>query len=187
MTREDVLKLFPDATQEQITQLLNQTHSELSREKSKAESYKAKADEAERYKNELDAINSEKMTELEKATKERDEALAKLTASTTEITKMNQKIALANKGIVGEDADKLVESLAGGNLDIEILAKIISDKENSAKIAKEQEIAQGSSNPNGGNPVDDNGSNGVNPIISNIAKNLVGDGKNTNAIIDNYL
>ena len=36
MTREDVLKLFPDATDEQITNLLNQNNSEVAREKNKA-------------------------------------------------------------------------------------------------------------------------------------------------------
>ena len=35
MTREDVLKLFPTATEEQIKTLLNQHHSELDVEKSK--------------------------------------------------------------------------------------------------------------------------------------------------------
>lgn len=33
MTREDVLKLFPEATDEQITNLLNQNNSEVAREK----------------------------------------------------------------------------------------------------------------------------------------------------------
>ena len=36
MTREDVLKLFPEATDEQITNLLNQNNSEVAREKNKA-------------------------------------------------------------------------------------------------------------------------------------------------------
>ena len=33
MTREDVLKLFPEATDEQITNLLNQNNSEVATEK----------------------------------------------------------------------------------------------------------------------------------------------------------
>ena len=36
MTREDVLKLFPEATDEQITNLLNQNNSEVATEKNKA-------------------------------------------------------------------------------------------------------------------------------------------------------
>ena len=36
MTREQVIKLFPDATDDQITALLNQNNSEVAREKEKA-------------------------------------------------------------------------------------------------------------------------------------------------------
>ena len=37
MTRNDVLKLFPDATDEQITNLLNKSGEEMAREKGYAE------------------------------------------------------------------------------------------------------------------------------------------------------
>ena len=40
MTREDVKKLFPEATDEQITSLLNQNNSEVAKEKTKAEKLK---------------------------------------------------------------------------------------------------------------------------------------------------
>lgn len=46
MTREQVLKLFPEATEEQITNLLNQSNAELEKEKTKAKAYKADADKA---------------------------------------------------------------------------------------------------------------------------------------------
>ena len=36
MTREDITKLFPEASSEQVTSLLNQFHSELDAEKEKA-------------------------------------------------------------------------------------------------------------------------------------------------------
>ena len=40
MTREQILKLFPDATDDQITNLLNQNNSEVAREKEKAKAAK---------------------------------------------------------------------------------------------------------------------------------------------------
>ena len=55
MTREDVLKLFPEATDEQITNLLNQNNSEVAREKTKAGQYKAKADSADELQKKLDS------------------------------------------------------------------------------------------------------------------------------------
>ena len=54
MTREQVLKLFPDATDEQITGLLNQTNSEVAREKEKNKAYKEKADNADELQKKLD-------------------------------------------------------------------------------------------------------------------------------------
>lgn len=42
MTRNDVLKLFPEATDDQITNLLNQNNSEVAEEKNKASQYKTR-------------------------------------------------------------------------------------------------------------------------------------------------
>ena len=67
MTRNDVLKLFPDATDEQITNLLNKSGEEMAREKEKANQYKAKADKADELQVQLDEIQAGNMTVLEKA------------------------------------------------------------------------------------------------------------------------
>lgn len=67
MTRNDVLKLFPDATDEQITNLLNKSGEEMAREKEKANQYKAKADKADELQTQLDELQAGNMTELEKA------------------------------------------------------------------------------------------------------------------------
>ena len=44
MTREDLKAIFPEATDEQITNMLNKHHSELNEEKEKAKQFKADAD-----------------------------------------------------------------------------------------------------------------------------------------------
>ena len=67
MTREDVLKLFPEATDEQITNLLNQNNSEVATEKNKTKQYKAKADTADDLQKQLDDLQAGNMSELEKA------------------------------------------------------------------------------------------------------------------------
>ena len=46
MTREQVLKLFPDATDEQITNLLNQSNKEVLNEKNKIPQYNEQAEKA---------------------------------------------------------------------------------------------------------------------------------------------
>lgn len=96
MTRDDVLKQFPDATPDQVTALLNQFHKELDAEAEKAKQFKADADkvtalqkeveaakakqsEIDKLKQEkadiqkqLDAINDQSLSESEKAQKERE-------------------------------------------------------------------------------------------------------------------
>ena len=69
MTREDVLKLFPEATDEQITNLFNQNNSEVAKEKNKVSQYKAKADKADELQTQLDELQAGNLTELEKANK----------------------------------------------------------------------------------------------------------------------
>lgn len=57
MTREQVIKLFPDATDDQITALLNQNNSEVAREKEKASGYKEKASKADELQKKLTSLN----------------------------------------------------------------------------------------------------------------------------------
>ena len=47
MTREDVKKIFPDATDEQITSFLNQSNSDVAKEKVKAQKVKEQAEKAD--------------------------------------------------------------------------------------------------------------------------------------------
>jgi len=96
MTREDIIKQFPEATPEQVTALLNQFHKELDAEAEKARQFKVDADkvtalqkeveaakakqsEIDKLKQEkadiqkqLDAINDQNLSETEKAQKERE-------------------------------------------------------------------------------------------------------------------
>ena len=74
MTREDVLKLFPEATDEQITNLLNQNNSEVATEKNKAKQYKAKAESADELQKKLDELEAGNLSDLEKANKELESA-----------------------------------------------------------------------------------------------------------------
>ena len=74
MTREDVLKLFPEATDEQITNLLNQNNSEVATEKNKVKQYKAKAESADELQKKLDELEAGNLSDLEKANKDLESA-----------------------------------------------------------------------------------------------------------------
>ena len=63
MTREDVKKIFPDATDEQISSFLNQSNSDVAREKAKAQKLKEDADKAKALEEELEELKKQNMSE----------------------------------------------------------------------------------------------------------------------------
>lgn len=149
MTREDVLKLFPEATDEQITNLLNQNNSEVATEKNKAKQYKAKADTADDLQKQLDELQTGNLTELEKANKALDTANKQIAAlqKTNAIRDLREK-AMTDFKVTAEQAKAIIKE--DGSFDTAELGKIMSDKETAAAQAKEQEIAKHQDVPGGG-------------------------------------
>lgn len=149
MTREDVLKLFPEATDEQITNLLNQNNSEVAKEKNKVSQYKAKADTADGLQKQLDEIQAGNLTELEKANKALDTANQQIAAlqKTNAIRDLREK-AMTDFKVTAEQAKAIIKE--DGSFDTAELGKIMSDKETAAAQAKEQEIAKHQDIPGGG-------------------------------------
>jgi hypothetical protein len=149
MTRDDVLKLFPDATDDQITNLLNQNNSEVATEKNKAKQYREKAGTADELQKKLDELEAGNLSEIEKANKALDAANQQI----AELQKNNairdqREAAMTNFKITAEQAKTVVKD--DGSLDYESLGKIMSEKETAAAQAKEQEIAKHQDVPGGG-------------------------------------
>lgn len=149
MTREDVLKLFPEATDEQITNLLNQNNSEVAKEKNKVSQYKAKADTADSLQKQLDDLQAGNLTELEKANK----ALETANQQIADLQKNNavrdlREKAMTDFKVTAEQAKVIVKE--DGSFDTAELGKIMSEKETAAAQAKEQEIAKHQDIPGGG-------------------------------------
>ena len=135
-----------EPTDEQITAYLNQVHGESNKEKARADALKAQADKADELKKQLDEMNNANLSDIEKANKDRDDALGQIEALNKKIADMELKAQLAEKGIVGEDAENLIKD---GKLDIETLGKIISEREIASASAKEQELLKNTPNPMG--------------------------------------
>ena len=109
MTREDVLKLFPDATDEQITNLLNQNNSEVAREKNKAGKDKEELARLKEVEKEYNEFKEQGMSENEKTVKALELA--------------NQKIAeLEKKDIVRTQRANAMEKF--GSLDTPMRATL---------------------------------------------------------------
>ena len=148
MTREQILKFFPDATDDQITNILNQSNSEMAREKAKAIQYKEKADKADQLQAKIDELEAGNMTELEKANKAVEAANNRIAELEKENAIRGQReAAMSNFNISADQAKTVIKD--DGTMDYAELGKIISAKEAASAQAKEQEIANGQANPNG--------------------------------------
>lgn len=145
-----------DPTDEQISNLLNAIGSETSKAKALADKYKADADKVTDLQKQLDDINAQNLSDVERANKEVEKANQKVAELEKSIKTMQLKADLAGKGIIGENADKLVESLSNGSLDVELLGQIISERETSAIANFEQKNLDGTLNPEGGKGNPDN-------------------------------
>lgn len=187
MTREQVLKLFPEATDEQITNLLNQSNGELEKEKQKSKAYKADADKAKELQEKIDELEGGNLTDIEKANK----ALEEANKTIADMQKSNairdqREQAMSNFKIDAEQAKSVVKD--DGTLDYEALGKIISDKETASAQAKEKEIADGGTNPGGGS----GGGSGkekteAEKTAEAIGKTLAGTNEAAKSIVDSYL
>lgn len=170
MTREDVKRIFPDATDDQITSFLNQSNSDVAKEKAKAQKVKEQADKAETLEKELEELKKQNMTEAEKAELERQKEKAaneKRISDLESALATSQKEALtgkitsifANAGMKGdayagaikafsnmnaEDALKEAQTFVDG---ISVENKNALD---TAKAAWEKETLEKTPNPGGG-------------------------------------
>ena len=189
MTRAEAKELLvacgvESPTDEQVTNFLNAHNKDVQREKDNANKYKEMADKADELQKQLDEINESKLTEVEKANKAVEASNNKVVELEKQIALMQRKQALAEKGIVGEEAEKLFS--ADGTLDIEAFGAIIADREAKAKAQAEQELLNktpnaGSKGGNGG------GDDKPDALTQSVINGLKQDGKASANIINNYI
>lgn len=139
-----------EPTEEQITSYLNQFSGETNSLKTQLADAQKNAQNVEDLKKQLKELQDSKLTDEERAVKEQKEKDDKILELENKVKDMELKGKLAEQGITGEDADKLIASSNGGSLDVELLGQIIKARETEAAQRKEKEIADNSTNPNGG-------------------------------------
>lgn len=170
MTREDVKKIFPDATDEQITSFLNQSNSDVAKEKAKNQKLKEDAEKAKALETELEELKRQNMTDAEKAELERQKEKAtneKRISDLESALKAAQKDALTGKitsifasaGMKGdayagaikafsnmdaEDALKEAQTFVDG------ISEVNKSTLDTAKAAWEKEALENTPNPGGG-------------------------------------
>lgn len=170
MTREDVKRIFPDATDDQITSFLNQSNSDVAKEKAKNQKLKEDAEKAKALETELEELKKQNMSEAErtelehqkeKATNEKrisdlESALkaAQKDALTGKITSIFASAGMKGDAYAGaikafsnmnaEDALKEAQTFVDG---ISVENKNALD---TAKAAWEKEALENTPNPGGG-------------------------------------
>ena len=130
------------------TTYLNQIQGETKVERDRADKYKDDAQKASDLQKQLDEISNQNLNDIERANKERDTALNRVGDLENQLKQMQLMQSLAEHGIVGEDAKNLMKD---GELSIETLAKIITEKTTKAAADKEKELLARTPNPNGDN------------------------------------
>lgn len=170
MTREDVKKIFPDATDEQITSFLNQSNSDVAKEKAKNQKLKEDAEKAKALETELEELKKQNMSEAEKAELERQKEKAaneKRISDLESALATSQKEALTGKitsifAAAGMKGDAYAGAIkAFSNMDAEDALKeaqtfvdgISEEKKSTLDTAKaewEKEALENTPNPGGG-------------------------------------
>ena len=175
-----------EPTDEQVSNYLNQVNGETKKEKERADGYKAKADTADGLQKQLDELQAGNLTELEKANKALDTAnqqIAELKKNNA-IRDLREK-AMTDFKVTAEQAKTIVKE--DGSFDTAELGKIMSEKETAAAQAKEQEIANGSTNPGGGTAGGNKAGADNKTNAEKIAESLISNAPKNNDVLSHYI
>lgn len=182
MSREEARALLiklgiAEPTKENIDDMLNSVGANSKAKDDLVERQKSKIAEIEAElalkAKALEEIDSAKLSDMEKLQKQIDALTKQSELDKQTIKTMNMKNGLAEKGIVGEDADKLIDSLAKGTFDFDTLGKIIADKTTQAVSEKEKELLKGTPNPDGSAGKGNEDSKG-DALLKSIGQSLAG-------------
>lgn len=170
MTREDIKRIFPDATDEAVTAMLNAHHNDTP----KADELKALREKAAAY----DKHQQDQLTLEEKARLALEEA-EKLKAQN--LRALNRTKALnefVKGGLTAEEAEKFVDSIvtedeAGTIQNVQLICGVFKAKSDALVKAAKEEVVKSTPHP------DDkgNGSSGGETVGETIAKKLAASGR----------
>ena len=176
-----------EPTDEQITDYLNRVQKEVKTAEDKANRYKADADKVKDLEKQIEELNSANLTDIEKANKATEDAMNKVADLEKTVKKMEQLKALADVGIVGEDAEGLFGE--DGSLNIEKLGQIIGAREKSAVDVYKKQALDDTPSPDGKKGSEGEDDDKGDPLTKDIVDRAVASKKaETEAvsIIDSY-
>lgn len=182
MKRTDLVDL--GLTDEQIEAIMAQNGKDIQAEKAKASSKEDELIALRQSAEELETLKKQNMSEIELANSERDKALKAMQDLNAKVKRMELKSAFAEQGIIGENADKLLDSIKDGGIDVSILAQIISAKQEEAVNNKIAELSAQTIQPNQGSIDTKETKTDADRLVEGIVSDLKG--SDTNSIIEAY-
>lgn len=171
-----------EPTETQISDYLNQVGGETKRFKDDSEKIKEYEAKNKDLEAQLEIINNQNLTDIELAKKDTEKANSRVADLEKQIAVMTRKAKLAEKGIVGELADKLVNEK--GELDIDILGQIITDRETTAKSQMEKALLENTPDPKGS---DTPKTEVTNALAESVGKSVAQANETVTNVLSNYL
>lgn len=101
-------------TDEQITTYLNNVNAEAIKEKSKADKYKEDADKAKELQKQLDDLQSQNLTDVEKAQQENEKLQKQIAELTSNSFRSEAKAILKGSGLEDADIEALLPGMIAG-------------------------------------------------------------------------
>ena len=153
MSREDAKKNLialgvAEPTEEAITNYLNTLQSATKSAEDRANRYKADADRVKELTKQIEEMNNEKLSDVEKANKATEDAMKEIAKLQQTVKQMELSKSLAEIGIVGDDATSLVGE--DGALDVAKLGEILTAREKNAVAVYQKQALDNTPSPNGG-------------------------------------
>lgn len=191
MTREDIKKSFPDATEEQITAILNINGNDVKAWKDKVPK-KADYDELVRKAKEYDKLEEAGLTDeekVQKALREAEDAKADFAKKTNRLDA--EKILVA-AGLAEEDYKDLIDGIVSDDADTTKsmatnLANLITKQKESAVQKTKEELMDETNTPGGsggGGGADDK--TDAEKFAESLVKDKGSDAESAEDIIGNY-
>ena len=174
-------------TDEQISDYLATISKETKSAEDRANRYKGDADKVKDLEKQIEELNSANLTDIEKANKATEDAMNKVADLEKTVKKMEQLKALADVGIVGEDAEGLFGE--DGSLNIEKLGQIIGAREKTAVDVYKKQALDDTPAPDGKKGSEGEDDDKGDPLTKDIVDRAVASKKaETEAvsIIDSY-
>lgn len=197
MTREDIKKQFPDATEEQISAILNINGEDIKTWKNKIPK-KSDYDELVRKATEFDKLKEEDLTDAEKIKKALDDA----NATKSKYEKANNKLEVEKilmaagmkpeeyeefiDGLVSED-EEASKKVAQGIADNFAAVKKSTEKAVKSELLKNMPGLDGNGSGQSGDDEEDGQASEAEKVAKTIAETSKAASDSSKAVLDSYL